>query len=264
MLELLIGGLVLYFGYHFVRGYLKAGKAHAKPHRSTRPHDKRANREAAAPMAAQLLSHVDAHKEPLGEGFSRYESQPEVLVDGVEIKTTDGATLTLPFKVTSTLVIERDEVFADLNRQATQARSEGDMDKAVAFLKQAKQRQGDAYEDTRLALYLQHAGRFDEAMAEFDWLLNHLEQQVESALAHTTPTSRKARLAYGRQVIHNKARLVCKREGRNDLAQLHGKLTDQYEQEAHKLRTAADRAERRSSQRRHEKLAAKLFDYKRK
>lgn len=232
MVELLIGGVVLYFGYYFVQGYIQAYKARGKPNRATRHYDDRPNGD------------------PLPEGFHRHESAPKVIVDGIEIKTSSGAALTLPFKVTSTLVIERDEVFADLNRQATQARSDGDMDKAVALLQQAKQRQGDSYEDTRLALYLQHAGRFDEAMAEFEWLLHRLEQRVENDMAHTTPTRRKAFVSYGRHVIHDKARLASEREGRSDLAQFHGQLADQYEKEERKQRAAADRVERRASERR--------------
>lgn len=193
-------------------------------------------------------------KTQVKKGFSRYESPPQVLMNGLEVKTTGGAQVTFPLTLTASVIVEIDEVFAALNRQATQARSDGDMDLAVDLLRQAKQRQGDDYESTRLALYLQHAGCFDEAMAEFDWLLAHVDAQVEASFQHRTPTTRKQFKALMRYKIHDKARLACKREGRSDLEEHHQQLARAYDRERLSLQAAAKRSEHEARKRREAKF----------
>jgi len=201
---------------------------------------------------------VQKDDEVLPDGISQYKSQPQVLVDGVQIRAKDGTSVVLPLQVTSTLVVTTDEVFADLNRQATQARKEGDTDRAVELLQQAKQRQGDAYEDTRLALYLQHAGRLDESMAEFDWLLNKVDSQVENVFGHCAPIMRTKIKAHQRSKIHDKARLAAKRAGVSDLSSHHSKLAEKFAHEWESLKPAAEQAERERREHANRKAIASL------
>lgn len=136
---------------------------------------------------------------------------------------------------TTSIVVGNVE-FSTLNRQATLASGKGDWAAAVQLLQQAKALQGDSYQDTRLALFLQHAGRFDEAMAEFEWLLERVESQALADFAHqqSTEAAHLSHSAHLREVIHDKMRLACQREGRTELAQVHMRLYEQYEKEARK------------------------------
>ena len=144
---------------------------------------------------------------------------------------------------------ETDEVLADLNRRATAAKDTKDWAAAVDLLYQAKAREGIHYQDTRLALTLQQAGRFDEAMAEFDWLLDHVVAQCDAAVPQMAPVHYKHSLALRRSKIHDKIRVAAKREKRADLVLTHQALVDLYQGEVDKLATALERewqAERRA------------------
>ena len=73
---------------------------------------------------------------------------------------------------------------AELLKLATQYKSDGDWDKAIAALRQAQAgmlASGVLYPAAtwcRLPLYLQQAGKFDEAMQEFDFLLRDLPRRA--------------------------------------------------------------------------------------
>lgn len=143
---------------------------------------------------------------------------------------------------------DNNDLIADLNRRATQAKRLGDMNEAVALLVEAKKLHGDFYDDTRLALFLQQAGRFDEAMQEFEQLLASVEWQVWESLSHQPDVIKKSQIASRRNRIHEKMKLACKREKKHDLAELHAKLEAQYFAEWKALETAAEgiRASRNS------------------
>lgn len=190
-----------------------------------------------------------AMPEPVKDGYNRHESAPQVVMDGIAVRNAEGVVAAIPLTLTTTSVTEWDEVFADLNRRATKARSDGDMGLAVDLLQQAKQRQGDNYEDTRLALYLQHAGRLDESMAEFDWLLDHVDAQVETVFGHCVPIARAEIKARRRSQIHDKARLAAQRAGGSDLRKHHRKLAEKFAQECESLGPAAEQAERERRER---------------
>ena len=79
---------------------------------------------------------------------------------------------------------ESQNACAALNREATQAKKAGDIDRAVALLQKAKAIAGQDYDDTRLAKFLEAAGRFDEAMVEVKWLLDNSTYWAKSFFSH--------------------------------------------------------------------------------
>lgn len=142
-----------------------------------------------------------------------------------------------------------DEELANLNRQATAAKDEKNWARAVGLLQLAKAREGDMYQDTRLALYLQEAGRFDESMSEFDWLLSKVRAQCDAANPPYPPVHYKHSMALRKSKIHDKARLAAKREKRSDLVLMHQTLADQYQGDVDDLADALEaewQAERRA------------------
>jgi tetratricopeptide (TPR) repeat protein len=98
-----------------------------------------------------------------------------------------------------------------LERRATELKKIGDWDGAIAALRRVKALAGDSYEDTRLAKYLQDAGRFDEAMAEIQWLLDRCAQQCKALFGHQPEITIRCQEASHRARIHAAAALICKR-----------------------------------------------------
>jgi tetratricopeptide (TPR) repeat protein len=113
------------------------------------------------------------------------------------------------------------ERYAALNREATAAKNAGDWDRAISLLHEAKVIQGDLYEDARLAKFLQQAGRFDEALVQIQWLLDHANTWAEQRLAHQPRAIRRRQQASYIARIHREAALICKRQKRSDLRQHH-------------------------------------------
>jgi hypothetical protein len=110
-----------------------------------------------------------------------------------------------------------DEVYAALNRDATQARRSGDLERAVALLRQAKAHRGDLYEETRLAKYLQKAGALDEALAEIQWLRDRSAAWAKEMFGHQPPAVRLLAQVRRQAALEAAAALICKRSGRPDL-----------------------------------------------
>lgn len=107
---------------------------------------------------------------------------------------------------------------AALNREATAAKRAGDWTRACALLAQAKAIEGEAYAQTRLAKFLQQAGRLDEALAEIQWLIDRSHAR---ARANASPRDGAVMTQYMRLVelvgIYDDAILICKRAKRADL-----------------------------------------------
>lgn len=123
--------------------------------------------------------------------------------------------------VSVTAVVNLDEISAALNREATQAKKAGDMTRAVSLLREAKARQGDLYHDTRLAKFLQQAGRVDEALAEIQWLLDKSDRWSKEMFGHGPTTGRLRQKAMWCGQVHGAAELICQRAGLTDLSQAH-------------------------------------------
>lgn len=139
---------------------------------------------------------------------------------------------------------DTDHEAARLHREATAAKRARDWPRAIELLRQAKARAGDGYMDTRLALFLQQAGRFDEAIDEFLWLLDRAKEWSEVMFGHQPVTVRKCQLAIRQARLHDKMRLACQRAKRFDLAERHRDMRERYDAEAERLRPIADRDHR--------------------
>lgn len=118
---------------------------------------------------------------------------------------------------------------AALNREATVAKDAGDWQQACALLYEAKAIEGDYYEETRLAKFLQQAGRLDDALAEIQWLIDrsHVRSRAK-------PRTNGAVIAqYMRLVelvgIYDAAILICKRAKRPDLQAGYASRRSTYE-----------------------------------
>lgn len=124
---------------------------------------------------------------------------------------------------------------AALNREATAAKRAGDWARACTLLAQAKAIEGDAYAQTRLAKFLQQAGRLDEALAEIQWLIDRSHLR-----ARTQPNNDGAvMMQYMRLVeligIYDDAILICKRAKRSDLQVGYESRRADYEKRRAKL-----------------------------
>jgi len=176
---------------------------------------------------------VQAHAKRQLLRSSKSLSQPAV-TDEVNKKVGE---LTLQTSV----VFERDDVLADLNRRATAARDEKNWDKAIGLLQQAKRHEGQGYRDTRLAMYLQQGGRFEEAMREFEWLLSTVPYHCDMSSAPMTDAFRNYSIALEHTNIHNKIRIAASRENRADLVSKHLELCQQYQDTVDKLKPVIER-----------------------
>lgn len=127
------------------------------------------------------------------------------------------------------------EEYSALNRAATAAKGEMNWEKAIALLQKAKRLRGNLYEDTRLAKFLQQAGRFDEAMIEIQWLIDHSHDCV-AGIEHQLEIASQCHHANRMFCIHREAALICKREKRKVLQVLHESEYERWQLLNEKLR----------------------------
>lgn len=120
-----------------------------------------------------------------------------------------------------------DEELMRLNREATAAKKAKDWPRAVECLRLAIARTGET-SSLRLALFLQQAGRFDEAMAEFNLLLSDVKPRIGRELAHAGPYARRSSVACDLMRIYDKIRLACQREKRLGDADRYAGLYEQH------------------------------------
>ena len=93
----------------------------------------------------------------------------------------------------------------------------------------------------RLPVFLQSAGRFEEAMLEFERLLQEVEPRTNKEMGHCTPTAIRyfCHVAYER--IYDKMRMVCKRQKLPEEESKYRKLYEQEARTAQKLKKVVDR-----------------------
>ena len=115
-----------------------------------------------------------------------------------------------------------------LDKKATALKKAGDWAGAIKTLRERKAIFGIQWRDLKLAKYLQHAGRFDEAMAEIQWLLDHSQRYVAQLLGHRPASVQQSSRAVHCMQVHRAAALICKREGRADLQTHHEHLAERY------------------------------------
>lgn len=117
------------------------------------------------------------------------------------------------------LIVGGDDETAALLREATRLADLGEWDAAIDALTAAKARMIDSpvhYPGEtwcKLALYLSRAGRFEESMAEFDWLLADLPRRARKESYMDDPSRSFGRGTSKRsiynQVIRNGKRVIA-------------------------------------------------------
>lgn len=170
-------------------------------------------------------------------------------------------TLSHSIEVTKNPVQEK---IAALHREAT-THKVSNWPAAVACLQEAvdlmRQHPSDYVLDrwTRLPVFMQQAGQFDEAMQEFERLLSEVEERVKQECQDRVS---QAYIEYqtnrNYQTIYDKMRMVCKRQKRPDEAAKYGQHSIEYGERVEELRVIID-AEREAERRKYEKkMAARL------
>lgn len=122
----------------------------------------------------------------------------------------------------------------ELEKNATALKKSGDLEGAIKLLKKAfemRQRTGGMQADslTKYPLYLQAAGRLDEAIVAFSWLIYNAEKMVALApeMIDEPPfviQEHTQRLLAG---VYEKAALACRRSNRNDLSMSYSKRREE-------------------------------------
>ena len=113
---------------------------------------------------------------------------------------------------------EEDEKIAELNRRATQFKDAKEWDKAIECLQKAQLRMKKSptwnpiESWLRLPLFLQQAGRFDEAMEQFDWLLGEVDEWHAVGYSHRPKSVQKKLANAAREIILGKIELAKRRE----------------------------------------------------
>jgi tetratricopeptide (TPR) repeat protein len=112
-----------------------------------------------------------------------------------------------------------------LHKEATQSKSK-DWPTAIAALQKAAvldaahNRWNDMTRMVRLPTFLQQAGRFEEAMAEFDRLIERVPSYVQEHTANKSDElARGAALHREYELLYDKMRLACKRQKEHELAE---------------------------------------------
>ena len=130
---------------------------------------------------------------------------------------------------------ESEQKIAALHKEATSYKKM-DLEKAISLLQEASDlmRKDDAgyliEQWMRLPLYLQEAGRFDEAMREFERLLEEVRPRAEKELGqYFGQTYIECRVHLHNFKIYDKMRLVCKREKLVDKAKEYQRLFEKHE-----------------------------------
>lgn len=131
-------------------------------------------------------------------------------------------------EITITMHVEDDYVESEVSRllrQATAKKDAGDLEGAIATLKQAYGEMAKEEMDygidplLRLPMYLQAAGRNDEAWGEFNRLILESMKKAHDPILH----------AIEQAAIHDKMRLFLQREGKNAMAVRFGVMAHMYE-----------------------------------
>nr|WP_326528273.1 hypothetical protein [Rhodoferax sp.] len=123
-------------------------------------------------------------------------------------------------------IVESEEY--QLDRQATALKRAGNMDGAIAALRKRKALLDMRYIDDKLAKYLQAAGRFDEAMAEIQWLLDNSHAWARTMFGHQPASVQLLQRTIRTAQVHGAASLICKRAKQPALEAEHSALSQKY------------------------------------
>lgn len=137
----------------------------------------------------------------------------------------------------------RDETFyeiAELNRRATACGDAGKLDEAVACLQRVSELdkafvQSNPSNGVRLALYLQKAGRGNEAIEEMERLIATVPAAVDACMSNgkPSPASDKERFEANQYAaLYDKLRLIMQREKRKSEADEYRQLAQRWSDRA--------------------------------
>lgn len=115
-----------------------------------------------------------------------------------------------------------------LNKLATGLKRTGDLDGAIAILRQIKALEGDQYQETRLAKLLQQSGQIDAALVEIQWLLDHSQEHARALFSHQPASVIQCQHASWCARVHADAALICKRAKLPELQAQHEQLQERY------------------------------------
>ena len=155
-------------------------------------------------------------------GVVTYETPPQKILE------THGITLT------ASMVINRDEETAALHREATQLKYIADWDGAIESLKKAQERmrhsnfRHPAESWLRLPLFLQQGGRFDEAMEEFNRILDETDDRIAKECSYMHEYYRHGAAYFVRGTIYGKMSLACKRQKLPKEAEKYKELREKF------------------------------------
>ncbi len=96
---------------------------------------------------------------------------------------------------------------------------------------------------TRLPVFLQSAGRFDEAMEEFERLLQEVEPRINKEMGHCTPTAIRYFCHVNVERIYDKMRMVCKRQKLTEETNKYAKLSEQEMRTVLRLKKVVEKQE---------------------
>lgn len=134
------------------------------------------------------------------------------------------------------LAFVKDEKTDELHRMATQYHDKKEFNMSVDILKQAKERMFVSKVNygieswIRLPKNLQKAGNFNEALLEFDFLINDIDRRHIQYSAHLGKHDHNKMKNYDLSVIYAAMALVCKWEGMVDKKLEYEKLSKGYNQ----------------------------------
>ena len=133
-----------------------------------------------------------------------------------------------------------DSELSKLNRRVTALKVVGDLKGAIAALRKVKALQGDQYQDTRLAKFLQRSGAIDAALAEIKWLLDHSQAWALARFGHQPGTVIQCQRAGWCARIHADAALICERAKMLETQSKHEQLNERYADICKRLKPLAD------------------------
>lgn len=156
----------------------------------------------------------------------------------------------------STAIASEDSVyeeFAALHRKATEFKNAKQWEEAIACLRKAKTLVGPdgctVQRLCRLPLFLQQAGHFDEALVEFQELLDSAEAINQEAFGHQRKNVREKFLHLRLSEIYGHMMTACKRQKRSDLLEIYSKKARFHYGKFTRMKAAQEAAERRKLKR---------------
>lgn len=141
------------------------------------------------------------------------------------------------------------EKISELQRQATCHKDAKDWDSAIDCLRKSEQLTKEidfgfsmaTY--LRLPLFLQKAGRFDDAMQEFERLLGKIDQRIKRQFSHKGAKVRRKLAHAERATTYEKMALVCKRQKLPEMAAKYRALENEHRQTHARLMRETDAEE---------------------